>query len=432
LVLAVLGSGYSIAQRIEKCIFRTMKSSNHQISQKAIWRVENREKAEKLLRKRVELGLEISHMFEIELVQKELALLAEIDEQSTLFIMTINEAIDQNNFNLDDFELKYQNRVKFHNELWTYDIYLPLYLDLPKRKITIHQTQITKVPFKNIYNFVSRDQLIKLINQNGAENFTSANIPQYALHFSVTANNKFDAWNKISEQFNLFRGIIDFASISNHVRYTFGTASRTINDHPQWGLFRNTQRQTFEFVTYRVGKLPRNRSHQWNKGQLMKLKMLLRQCRAHSRKEEAITVVTNCLRLYAQAMESVLPHNCFLSLWQTAEALTRAEEFGGKTNDVLKRMQWHSDNNMNLRGLDISSSIKELAVKRNDLVHRGIDLVQNSDINLLKSLCDSGIKWLLENTKTLKTTRHLDEFYRLRTLPDKAKKAIIETAKSIK
>lgn len=397
-----------------------------------IWNQNVRAKAQRLLERRIQLGNQIQFMFESELIQNELGLIGEFDSQSTLFVMTINEAIQENNTSLDDFESAFERRINFHNETWTYDIYLPLYLNFPKRKFKIQDTEILKIPFKNIYTIFSKDNLITALIRNGVSNFGDNNIPKYALKFSVEANNKFEAWKKVDSHYNLLRGIIDYSILYNQINYTFGRGSRTKNHHPQWALMHIAARPTSEFITFQVEKDPRIGDSTWNKNQTKTFKKLLTQLISKQEEDKTVNILADSLRLYAQAMESIHNHNCFLSLWQLAESLTRSDTFNGQTKIVLSRLAWHySTANTAIRGLDVMNSINELPNKRNKIVHKDIDRIQNTDINLLKSLCDLGIKWLSEQTKQLKTTNHLDEFYRLRTSPEKQRKAIIETVRSL-
>ncbi len=397
-----------------------------------IWNQQVRQKAQKLLERRIQLGTDIQFMFQSELIQNELALIGHFDPNSTLFIMTINEALQSNNSSIEEFEIAFERRIKFHNEIWSYDIYLPLYLDFPKRKIKVHDLDIAKIPFSKIYNIFSQENLIIAISQSGISDFRTNNLPRYALKFSVRANNKLEAWGKVDSQYNLLRGIIDYSILYNQINYTFGRASRTKNHHPQWGLIYNVERSTSEFITFQVERDPRVKSLKWSKKQLEVFEKLLRQLRTKPEQDKSTNVLADCLRLYSQAMESIHNHNCFLSLWQLAESLTRSETSGGQTKHVISRLIWHhSTVNTVIHGLDVTESLNELPNKRNEIVHKGIDRIKNSDINLLKSLCDLGIEWISNTATQLKTMNHLDEFYRLRTSPPKVRKAIIETVKSL-
>lgn len=397
-----------------------------------IWKETVREKAQSLLERRVQIGTRIQFMFESDLIENELALIGEFDSNSTLFKMSLNHAIQANDPSIDNLEEAFERRINLHNDIWTYDIYLPLYLNFPKRKIRLHDTDILKIPIKRIYDIFSRENLINALVKGGVKNFNVHNIPNYALKFTVSANNKIEAWNKVDSQYNLLRGIIDYSILYKQTNYTFGRASRTKNHHPQWGLLHKQEDDTSEFIYFQVENDPRIINLTWNKKQQAIFKRLIKQLANVPEKENSINVLSDCLRLYSQAMEVIENHNCFLSLWQLAESLTRSETSGGQTKLVLSRLVWHhSTAQTALHGLDITNSISDLANKRNQIVHKGVDRVQNADINLLKSLCDLGINWISEKSKKLKTLNHLDEFYRLRTSPDKLRKAIIETVKNL-
>src|SRR5690606_25389559 len=141
---------------------------------------------------------------------------------------------------------------------------------------------------------------------------------------------------------------------------TSGFTSRTKNEHPQWGLLRNLQENTSEFYIFRVAKAPIERRVSWNRIQRHWLEVLLHASRTRPSRSSSLNVLSDCLRLYGQAMESLDTHNCYLSLWQAAESLTRSEDSGGQTRQVINRLSWHADTYRTTRGLELSNSIEEL------------------------------------------------------------------------
>jgi hypothetical protein len=76
-------------------------------------------------------------------------------------------------------------------------------------------------------------------------------------------------------------------------------------------------------------------------------------------------------------------------------------------------------------------TLEVLSEKRNNLVHRGIDNIDQDDINILKIVCETALKWIIEEHNNLKTKLHLNEFYRLRTSSEKEIEAISDCIKYI-
>ncbi len=108
-----------------------------------------------------------------------------------------------------------------------------------------------------------------------------------------------------------------------------------------------------------------------------------------------ISIISDCLRLYVQAMDERFRYACFLAFWQLAEALTLSETRRGDTADVVKRLAWHGER-LGLKASGYTETLKTYSKKRNDIVHRGIREVEDGDVNLLKSACETALQWLMK------------------------------------
>ena len=65
----------------------------------------------------------------------------------------------------------------------------------------------------------------------------------------------------------------------------------------------------------------------------------------------------------------------------------------------------------------MAASVKALAKARNALVHRGAYDVGDTELNMLKTVCEYALQWLTWRANSLPTTAHLEAFYSLRTAP---------------
>ena len=60
---------------------------------------------------------------------------------------------------------------------------------------------------------------------------------------------------------------------------------------------------------------------------------------------------------------------------------------------------------------------------RNDIVHRGIDLVRDDDIAILKYLNERIIFWIINNSKKIKTENHYAKYFQFIEMNNTEKKA---------
>jgi hypothetical protein len=123
-------------------------------------------------------------------------------------------------------------------------------------------------------------------------------------------------------------------------------------------------------------------------------------------------LIGDLLRLYAQAMEQSEPAQQMLAFWQLAEALTLKKEEKGAADRVVARLSWFG------RHLHISPEsavrhvLSSIMEKRNEMVHRGLyGLIDQTDVNLLKLVCETGIDWLIQHRRSLPTRSHLAHWW---------------------
>lgn len=130
------------------------------------------------------------------------------------------------------------------------------------------------------------------------------------------------------------------------------------------------------------------------------------------------SLIVDGLRIYANAMDSRYPAERLLAFWQLAEAITRVESSGGKTEKVVSRLTLHMHRH-NLPGSGYSEGLKQIAKKRNLLVHHGIsNSITQYDAFILKLAVETSFIWLINSSKSLPTKLHLDKYYQAREMHD--------------
>jgi hypothetical protein len=238
-----------------------------------------------------------------------------------------------------------------------------------------------------------------------------------------------DAWNKISPAFELLRGIFQFVTSMSKCSYNSGNIPLTSYQHPQWMLIKRPNNE-IEGRKFFVDSCHFKKEIELNKNQYIFFNDILRLFKNKPDEKSTLSVLANSLRLYSQALDAKYRYNCFLSLWQALEAISVSEFVGGSTEKIKKRIIWHTEK-YKLVGTGLKETLEVLSDKRNNLVHRGIDNIDQDDINILKIVCETALKWIIEEHNNLKTKLHLNEFYRLRTSSEKEIEAISDCIKYI-
>src|SRR6266511_3127031 len=234
-----------------------------------------------------------------------------------------------------------------------------------------------------------------------------------------------DAWKVAEPAWDAFRGLGAFVFGRGKFRI-MGEGPRSAVLHPAWMLTR-TEGKSLQFVPFDLDYDPSRR---------MGGDVAITQEMMQSFQEEAVPlsgqpsrgstlgVMADCLRLYAQAMDSGQHHSCFLGLWQLAEAITVAEEDGGKTERVVARLSMF----IRFPPVGAGSALTYISRKRNRMVHHGVLAMEMEDLNVLQLACERALAWLLIQGQKLPTRLHLREFYRCHSLSEAQLTATAETA----
>lgn len=238
-------------------------------------------------------------------------------------------------------------------------------------------------------------------------------IPEMFLYVSGQAQNPYAAWEKITPAFDTLRGIIELTLgiYRGHIMGGRQTARRKI-PHPLWMVAYKKEIQP-EWMTFQTEDDKTTRLFDLNNESFTRIKQNARTLKKVPDSKSTISLIADCLRLYSQAMDARFDYLCFLGFWQLAEAITRSESFGGKPEKVVSRIAWHSTK-FKIKGSGYLHTLLALGNKRNDIVHRGINNIEDIDINILKATCEIALDWLFIIHKILPTMAHIEHYYSLR------------------
>ena len=220
------------------------------------------------------------------------------------------------------------------------------------------------------------------------------------------------AWEKISLPFSVLRGIIEFSFNLKYIIFSQKNGPRAIIQYPQWTfIFKDDSFYSFElFDIIKYNSVPK---FKFTKKHLEIIKKNAKMLNKQPCTNSTMNVLINCLRLYSEAMNEFYYHSQFLGFWQIAEAICVSDDFGGKTDEVVKRIAWFAKD-AGLKSSGNANILRVLAQKRNALVHNGTSDINYNAVNLIKIAVDIALRWLFKNVKEFKTESHLKEYYRMR------------------
>jgi hypothetical protein len=304
--------------------------------------------------------------------------------------------------------------------------WLPLELD-PREPIqlpvvvTMLDTTFTLAAGTDVRSQLA-EELGKLPEYRGLEN-RSVRAPTF-ITFTGRGDHWLSAWRTAEPAWDAYRGLAAFTFGRGQYRL-FGHGPRSVVLHPEWMLSR-ADSVPLQFHPFAVDYDPNRRMSGEVAISPEKMQRFTERAvpfAAQPPENSTLAVLATCFRLWAQAMDTGQDHSCFLGLWQLAEAITVAEEKGGKTKCVAGRMGMF----LNFAPVGGNRTLHYLARRRNKMVHEGILAMEPEDLNLIQFACESALGWLLATHAKLPTQFHLREFYRCYSLGDSQVAAIAET-----
>lgn len=236
------------------------------------------------------------------------------------------------------------------------------------------------------------------------------------------------AWESLALAFYTLRGVLEFQISVGRWGYSF-TRPRARIPHPTWliAMGPDSPLKGTTFIVDEYEAIPAIKLNNELLEILVKKSSFLANMPPQP---STLSIIAAVFSLYIHALDLRFQHSCFLGLWQALEAITLSEEGGGKTDVVCSRADWHGEQ-LNLIGSGFRETLGTLAKKRNYIVHQGSDTVEDEDVNILKTICEAALLWLIEVREKLPTKKHLSEFYRLRTINNADLKAVAECAKYV-
>ena len=234
------------------------------------------------------------------------------------------------------------------------------------------------------------------------------------------------AWTTLAPAFDTLRGTIELTLGIGQWQWHIGLPqSRARVPHPPWMLAKPAtgRAEGFYFMCEEPeasGRLVLNDQMLQAIGENLQL------FRAVPPPSSILSLIADCLRLYTQAMDARWPHQTLLGLWQLAETITLSQEVQGNTGAIVDRIAWHGSR-LKLAGSGYEHALRSIARRRNDVVHHGIQRIDDFDIDVLKVATETALLWLFKNRERLATKTHLREFYRLREAKPQHLEATKET-----
>lgn len=341
-------------------------------------------------------------------------------------ISVLQEMKKSNDSNIQTFiklynQEEYKYKKKKGSLVQEWKIFIPFNIKTSKRKLHLERTEVQFLTAKSLKKEFRKNYFSNTCHIAGDEviNKLSSSqvfqlISEYCISIKCSGSDIYDAWNTAEQHYDLIRGIFEFVvSPSTQLLSPFRKRAKIENPKIIIGLNDKDEGHFFKPIS--------DTNHSCNDFELNKEqnRVLINILNIFSKKglktKSFSSLLADIFRLYSQAMDSIYSYDCLMNLWQMCERMTCADNLNGSTKEVVRRLSWHSER-LSLAGSGWSESLKMLADKRNDIVHRGFTFVEDREIDLLRTVTNSTLRWLLSLSKELNTERQLEEYYQMRTL----------------
>ncbi|MCB9045706.1 MAG: hypothetical protein H6550_06170 [Chitinophagales bacterium] len=123
--------------------------------------------------------------------------------------------------------------------------------------------------------------------------------------------------------------------------------------------------------------------------------------------------LSDVFRLYGLGKDSKTGREAYLLFWNVLEKLLYPFESTGNTNEILKRAKVFQFFGF----MQMEHIFKQLAIIRNDLVHRGVDYVEELYISYLNTLLHNIIEFLFDNLTIINSKERLETFLQFSSIP---------------
>lgn len=365
---------------------------------------------EKLLQKKNNLGgflFNANTILEINLVRS----LIDIDCDDIHVLKTLQLGDEKSLIDKDYFEKTLKEVIsdpEVKDEKTTWEIIIPFEIRTSFKELNLNSTKFQIINFKTLksnfptlYYYSFQGQIIE------SKEINNSKIKYLVVESKGSTLLK--AWKRIEPSFSILRGIIDFNLSYNRWITYFKPEERTSIPHPEviFGISKSKENTFLTFMTQHKNSNIKTLTLKDNPYFRKLINFLSSSYKGKSTQE----LLSDIFRLYSKAMdEADLPY-CYLIFWQIAERISLADQGGTINEQVKRKLLFYTEPNDEY---NLKSYFDKLSTKRNKLVHRGIDIIEESDLNILKSICDYAILWIFKNRKSIKSINHLESFYMLR------------------
>lgn len=350
--------------------------------------------------------------------------LLHLDCKDIHIIQSIAAIKDLSTLNLASFEASLRDITlseSHRDKLTNWKIIIPMEIILKKRHLSLNGLY-----FKILsYSKIKADYPLEFNRYYKGRAVGTSRIENRKCKYLVVESNGYSlyrAWKAIEPTYNLLRGLVDYVISFNTWTILSIPQVRTMIPHAQTVYGISSVSHT-DFLDFQVQKSNRKQPEISPEAK-QKFEEFLKVLKKKQTKSSINELLSDIIRLYNQAMEENKLEYGFLKFWQIAERLALTNPNGTSNDTIKKRILFFTEPTP---GFDLSAYINELSKKRNDLVHRGIDEIEENDFNILKSICEVAIKWLFFNRTFIKTINHLEFFYISKSLSENEIKASIDT-----
>jgi len=349
-----------------------------------------------------------------------------------LIMRTLSCMMQDGKTSIDDFEVEFE---KVHKEEtkktrqdtteWTF--YLPLQVTLDAKVKKFSNVTIYGNSFQFRRRTALKDDLKKIVENEERRirintSHPASKVLTTFLIVSHRGSSFSTAWKEVTPAFDALRGLTELILGLGAWRYGDRFSPRRKVAHPPWIIGQRTDGTT-ETARFVIEDYRDRKQFTLTTTQLTTIRNNAKLFADQPQRASTLSLIADCLRLYAQAMDASFDYTSFLGFWQLAEAVTLSETVGGQTDKVCERLAWHAER-IELKRSGYKDTLRAFASKRNDIVHRGIHEIGVDDVNIIKLACEEALLWLICEHHELPKSSHLNQFYRLREINNAELEAI--------
>lgn len=319
-------------------------------------------------------------------------------------------------FNYEQFDKLCKTSIEHYRLEQTIKYYLPVNYDIEKK------FQLSSIPIKRVTSVKKHKSIVKAINgyrinsKHYEFNFDLLDENSYYfLEFTLTGVDYDECYDRFYTTFLLLRGILEFGYFSNMFSFKFGRHNpkdTSLIVHPPFVYIESkAYKSDLHFFKNRQTKVV-TREYTVKEG-AESVTGLIRLLRDECQENTTIYLLSNCIRLYSLAVDSSTWEHSFLYLWNILDEITLSQKSRGNTQIVLERcIRFTDDDFINL----YRNKVYSLVNVRNNLVHKGINKIADTDVGLLKLIAVNTMFFLFEEIDNIAHLEQLELVYELKNV----------------